>query len=1057
MAHRWLVLVPWLAAALANADTRGISVPHDDVKGRALDFVTHQIRPLAMSSDGAHLYVLNQPGSRLAIFQHPGLTPVAEIPVGPGLVGVVERVPQQELWLVDSVQHSIVIVDPTRQLILDTIRVGAEPHGLVFTPDNSRAYVACSAEHRIDVIDAIERRVVKSIPVPAMNPRALEWLDGRLWVASFRSGNNTAPMGADAGDGVNRIVRVRDLDDFPTLNQLPDRDVFSITPQPDAADDALDIEVYSGIGTMLLDLAARPGTTELWVANTEALNAVYRGERAFIEGQVVSNRVTILDVSGGAATVVDLDALAPEDAECAQPTGISFAPDGSRAFVSGYNSDRVAVLDIDAGGQVSWAGHIDVLPGQTYPEGAGPRSTVLSLDATTLYVFSKIDNGVIAVPLEELPTAAPFEFLADLPIDIGFTPVSGRELRGRFLFVNAKFSKSGTSSCASCHVDATNDGMVWDLSGFLDPEGTDNEALAFGVDVKGPLVTQNTLRLAETSPFHWRGEKAGLLEFNAAFPNLLENEEDGEPSNIGGHFQYVASYMRHLPIAANPRQELDRSLTAQQARGAHLFQTAPSFRGKACGDCHALPLGTSGELVGFKIGGSSKTGVVPSLRGVADKLAPPFTIGGEFGERTELGAGLLHGGAVGGLDELLALDDPDNPGQPLFHLSPAEAADLVAYLEAFDTGLAPATTMQVTATAANWAGDARATLRQLIEQAEAGHCDLICRRSPVPGPPLAHRSYLYDPEAAEFLPAERGGAAVTADALLLEARDGSPVTFLGVPGHSGLQMALDRDVDGLWDLDELSAGTHPEEWDHDGDGFPDGYELEWGLDPTQADASSPDDVPPKIVGTPRRVYQTGTAIKVEYETDEMVRALVRVDGAGVIRQPFGHGFDREFSLVLGELKPGRTYEVEIELEDPAENIERFTFHWSTRPNRFDEPVRVTAIRPTIVPAVGGGRPHLWLGVQLQQGNAAPVPGYAVTASVYHRLDADGSLTMIEPAMRQVLGGARGRMVLETELPHPAELGGPGVIIITVQDIDSPPGGEPYVEALDEVGVVELTY
>ena len=52
-------------------------------------------------------------------------------------------------------------------------------------------------------------------------------------VASFRSGNNTAPMGRDDLDGQNDVVAVKSLADFPELNQLPDRDVFSITPQPD--------------------------------------------------------------------------------------------------------------------------------------------------------------------------------------------------------------------------------------------------------------------------------------------------------------------------------------------------------------------------------------------------------------------------------------------------------------------------------------------------------------------------------------------------------------------------------------------------------------------------------------------------------------------------------------------------------------------------------------------------------------------------------------------------------------------------------------------------------
>src|SRR5690606_10772903 len=115
-----------------------------------------------------------------------------------------------------------------------------------------------------------------------------------------------------------------------SLPQLPDRDLFSISPRPDPTTDVLNPHVVRGIGTLLFDMAARPGADELWITNTEALNAVHRGERSFVEGQVVSNRVTVIDLTNGQKHVIDLDALAPAGATCAQPTGIAFSPDGSR-------------------------------------------------------------------------------------------------------------------------------------------------------------------------------------------------------------------------------------------------------------------------------------------------------------------------------------------------------------------------------------------------------------------------------------------------------------------------------------------------------------------------------------------------------------------------------------------------------------------------------------------------------------------------------------------------------------------------------------------------------
>jgi hypothetical protein len=272
-------------------------------------------------------------------------------------------------------------------------------------------------------------------------------------------------------------------------------------------------------------------------------------------------------------------------------------------------------------------------------------------------------------------------------------------------------------------------------------------------------------------------------------------------------------------------------------------------------------------------------------------------------------------------------------------------------------------------------------------------------------------------------------------------------------------MALDRDVDELFDLDEVAAGTDPENADTDADGFPDGYEVRWGMNPLQPSASSPDNSAPSLLSLPTLIYRTGTAIKLEFATDEEVRVHVRVDGTLVARLPLGDGqtHDREFQLVLGELEPGRSYAVELELVDPADNVRSRVFHYSTRPLVLGEAVRVTAIRPLLLPPIGGGRPQLDVAVHLRQGAAPASIGYAVTASVYHRREADGALTLVTTTMQPTFGGTDGRVLLRTEVPTAVELGGPGALLVTVQDVEAPTGAAPYVEALDAVGTVELPH
>src|SRR5262249_44936860 len=154
--------------------------------------------------------------------------------------------------------------------------------------------------------------------IPARNPRGIAHVAGRTYVASFLSGNGTAPRGRLADPSSVIAVGVPAP---PQAAALPDRDLFMIPEAALPEQDALDPSAtLTGLGTTLFDVVARPGTNELWIPNTDALNAAHKGEVNFVAGQVVRNRITIVDRSGASAPrVVDLDALAPSGLGCGQP------------------------------------------------------------------------------------------------------------------------------------------------------------------------------------------------------------------------------------------------------------------------------------------------------------------------------------------------------------------------------------------------------------------------------------------------------------------------------------------------------------------------------------------------------------------------------------------------------------------------------------------------------------------------------------------------------------------------------------------------------------------
>jgi len=1027
-----------------------LAVPpvHDNLKSQHVALETSPVRPLALSNDGTQLYVVNQPGARLAVFDIQTLNKLKEIPMGPGVTAIVTRPNSNEVWSVDSISNAVAVIDVVSGTTLHSIRVGAEPRSLAFSDNFDRAFVSCAGADRVDVISVATHSLVNSLPFPAKQPHGVAFSGGKAWVAPMLSGNNTAPRGSAPGHFANDVLEVRSLADFPTLRPLPDRDLVPILAAGAPGGELLaSASSRKGLGTILFNLRLRPGTTQMWIPNTDALNAAITGEKNFIDGQVVRNRVTVVDVASAAPPmIIDLDALAPNaDARCAQPTGLAFDPVRPYVYVCGYATDRVAVIDLSTA-VPKWAGHIEILASSLNPPTAGPRDCIVDPQGNFLFTFNRIDSSISRIALNSLPTGVPFTTFAPPPTSLGFDPTPIKVRRGRSHANNARWSASQTSACDSCHVDGHGDGLAWDLSAFMDPEGTPAHQLSFGVDVKGPLTTQSLRALAETAPYHWRGEKPDLLSFNPAFVNLLERTINGVITPLpGDQFAYVMIYMRGFNYRPNPRQALDRSLTPQQQQGAALFRDKPVLGNASCASCHSLPLGSSGEVVESLEGSASPTTNIPQLRGLFERLSPPWQIGGDFGTRCELGAGLGHSGAFPGVREIVLQDQLGSPGVQKFAVTPAEADSLADYLSAFDNGLAPSTAYQVTANVANAQTVENNDLAFLISQATEGHCDLIYRRTLFPAGVQTFESGLFDPALGQFRLAGSGLPPYNPHALIIGALQGTPVTFIGVPLWTGRQLALDRDGDQLLDRDESLWATNPEDADTDGDALPDGYEIAWGASPTVPSGAVADNTAPALLGQPQLVYATQTAIKFEFFTDEMARVQISLNGGPVVQRiPFGPpAYDNRFSVILGPLEAGTNYSINLELSDPSDNARNVPVAFATQARMFPLPVSIGGIALRALPASDAATPPglvAHASVELLARGSAPPPGYLVRARVF-REDAAGSLTMVDPAA-SASSDASGKA--QFLVPLGVASGISGTVHFAVYEILAPPGAPPYI-------------
>jgi YVTN family beta-propeller protein len=790
------------------------------------------VHQLALSEDRGRLYALNTPEGRLEVFDvgEGGLVHAASVPVGLEPASLAVRRGSDEVWVVNQLSDAVSVVDQRREVVVATIPTADEPTDVVFA--SGTAFV--SAGGRDDVVrvyDASSRAELASLDLFGDGPRALAASDdeSEVYAVVLRSGNRTTIMSASGtgaplefpphpprgpdlppeGPFVGLIVQFDPLTGewqdelgigrgFPGLPiLLPDRDLFVI----DALGPPSVVATVSGVGTALLDVAVQPGTGRIWIPNTDAHNV--RRFLPRLRGRFLETRVSLVDRATGAVDTVDLNPhldltvpTGPPDERArsiSQPGAGVFSSDGTRFYLTAFGSRKVAVLD----GGAAVTSLIGV--------GGGPSGVALDEARGRLYVLNRFEQTISVVDL-----AAGRE-LARVPLAgrERFDPSPAAVTRGREVFYDAQAgSGHGDVACASCHPGGGADGLAWDLG---DPEG---EFLAYadapwvrffligprttGFDpMKGPMVTQTLRGVRGTAPFHWRGDRPDLLAFNRNFVELQGRPDELPEEDV----QALADFLDTLRFPPNPFRLLDDSLPAaltvpttsgaaaagDPRRGETIFFTGRATAGAFnCDVCHVPPTGTSALVVNIN---STQEINTPQLRNLHEKLDYELV----YAEQKR-GFGAVSDGSVS-LARFLS--------SVLFHLTPQDERDLLAFLLAFPGDEAPAVGHQVTIDAGS-ADDVAALTRVtgLLEQARLGRCDVVLHG--VLGG--KRRGYVYDAAAGAFVPDDAATPMASLAELRAAIAPGDVLTFTGVPPGSGARIGIDRDRDGWHDGAEQALG-----------------------------------------------------------------------------------------------------------------------------------------------------------------------------------------------------------------------------------------------------------
>lgn len=344
-------------------------------------------------------------------------------------------------------------------------------------------------------------------------------------------------------------------------------------------------------------------------------------------------------------------------------------------------------------------------------------------------------------------------------------------------------------------------------------------------------------------------ERAAFRKFQGGFTELL-----GVKGGLSAaEMDEFADFILPLRYPPNPIRNLDNSLTPEQAQGRDIFfnrQTTTLADGSstACNTCHRLDptanaqygveipgfFGSDGQS-SFVVGQELK---VPHLRNLYTKIGrygmPPFEpvfepvpgMSGRQGPQIR-GFGYTHSGdldsivsftSVTGFAQHPLLGNYNPEGLPSGEAGLPLRRSIEAFLFAFDTDLKPAVGQQITITRRN-ASQTMARRTLLVEQARLGHCDLVARLPLLGvGRSASDRSMPVLPDNAnagtsiplsfvyaqgQFFSNSRRIGAVPESALWHWANvSGNPLTLTCVPPGSGIRIGIDRDSDGVLDLDE---------------------------------------------------------------------------------------------------------------------------------------------------------------------------------------------------------------------------------------------------------------
>ena len=871
---------------------------------------TAPVHPVALSPDGTRLVVCNLPNDRLDVFDVTSGLPVlaGNIPVGLDPVTVRFRT-ATELWVANYISGSISVVDLPSLRVVNTLWTTNQPSDIVFAGAPQLAYVSCGLPNMVQVFDPATQLLVTNLVLDGNQPRAMDVSpDGsKVYVAIFESGNASTIIGTGISEGAPRANPVdfpfapslglnpppnSGTNFFPAINPLimnPPPQVSLIVKKNSAGrwmDDnngnwtefirgtnaaftgrvpgwdmpdhdlaVIDTTTFGvtyacGLMNICMAVGVNPASGKISVVGTDAINNIrfqpmldgifIRVNLAQVDPQTLTD--TVSDLNPQLTYQTPLVSQDLRDESIGDPRGIVWSADGSRGYVTGMGSDNLIIIDAQ-GNRAGLAPTINV--------GQGPTGMALDESRNRLYIYNRFDGSLSTVDTIAQSVTNTLSLLDPTPPVIK----AGRP----HIYNTQQTSGLGQISCASCHVDTRSDRLAWDLGVPTDPLAVISNANFANFPpvvtnnyhpMKGPMTTITLQDIIGHEPFHWRGDREGIEDFNTTFTNL-----QGSPVGLTtDEMADMKGFLATVRFPPNPYRQFNNSLATNLSlpgqfvlgrgalpAGAPLPNGNPQngqllFRQTAnpatsCTLCHTLPTGLGTDLrfngiswVQVPLGTNSEHHIaliqlersnqlpfkIPQLRNLFDKLGMDL-----LHTNSRAGFGLTHDGSV---------DSPVRFVQDAFGFTnDQQTADLVAFLFSFTgSGLIPGSSFDINHSPGVSSLDTPAAVGRQITINDPAPVPLISNMIALASSSPAtvdlivkgfengeSRGWFYDRTNGLFQSDRLAEAESPADLLALAAV-GSEQTYTVVPLGSGRRLGIDEDAGGYLDRDALDNGVDPD-------------------------------------------------------------------------------------------------------------------------------------------------------------------------------------------------------------------------------------------------------